>query len=332
MNQYNINLFGKLEIRRDERVVEGGHASKAQELLCYLLLHRRRPHPRESLAALFWGELSTSHSKKYLRQTLWQIQVKLDRHAVTTGEGLLAIGPDWVGVNARANLCLDVAILEQAFTWVEQVPGRALDPEKVRALEAAVELYRGDLLEGWYQDWCLVERERLQNAYMVILDKLMDYYEEKREYRAAMLYGSRILALDQAHERTHQRLMLLYYLAGDRAGALRQYERCVEALKEELAVSPSKRTTSLYDQIRADALEIPGRSYEKGRVQAILPELITQPRPGVGLSEVLDGLKELECSLASIHRQLRQHIELVESSLAASGESGELVGGAATGR
>ena len=34
-------------------------------------------------------------------------------------------------------------------------------------------VYRGDLLEGCYQDWCLFERERLQNAYLAMLDKLM---------------------------------------------------------------------------------------------------------------------------------------------------------------
>jgi two-component SAPR family response regulator len=93
-----------------------------------------------------------------------------------------------------------------------------------------VALYHGDLLEDWFQDWCLYERERLQNIYLAALDKLMDYCEASRDYDAGLAYGTRILRHDLARERTHRRLMRLYYLAGDRTSALRQYDRCVQIL------------------------------------------------------------------------------------------------------
>ncbi len=64
-----------------------------------------------------------------------------------------------------------------------------------------MDLYRGDLLEGWYQEWCLFERERLQNAYMLMLDKLMGYCEAHSEYEQGLVYGDLILRLDHASER-----------------------------------------------------------------------------------------------------------------------------------
>src|SRR5438128_1039451 len=58
-------------------------------------------------------------------------------------------------------------------------------------------LYRGDLLEGWYSDWCLYERERLQHMYLAMLDKLMEYSESHQEYETGQTYGMRALRYDR---------------------------------------------------------------------------------------------------------------------------------------
>ena len=77
MNTLRIRLFGKFQVERDGYAMSGLDALKVQELFCYLLLNRDRPHHREALAGLLWGEYSTSQSKKYLRQALWQLQLAL---------------------------------------------------------------------------------------------------------------------------------------------------------------------------------------------------------------------------------------------------------------
>ena len=65
-------------------------------------------------------------------------------------------------------------------------------------------------------------------------------------------YAHHLLQYDKARERTHRRLMRLYYLANSRTAALRQFERCRAALAEELGVGPSNRTLALYHQIQED--------------------------------------------------------------------------------
>lgn len=102
----------------------------------------------------------------------------------------------------------------------------------MQVIQNAVQLYQGPLLEGWYQDWCLYERERLQSMYLAMLDELMGYCEVRHDYETGLLYGMGIMSYDWARERTHRRLMRLHYLNGDRAAALRQYEQCAVALKE----------------------------------------------------------------------------------------------------
>src|SRR5262245_37221860 len=74
MTALNAFLLGRFRIHADGQEVSGLEGAKVQELLSYLLLHRDRPHPRETLAGTLWGERPTELSRKGLRQALWQLQ------------------------------------------------------------------------------------------------------------------------------------------------------------------------------------------------------------------------------------------------------------------
>lgn len=297
-----FQLFGKFSVYRDAELVRGLDGAKEQELLCYLLVRRDRCHPRETLATLLWGDTSTEKSRKYLRQALWHIQTVLGDDP-DAGPPLLSIAHDWVQMNLSSDVALDVAQLEQAFAATRGVPGQDLDSVKAETLKSALDLYRGDLLEGSYQDWCLFERERLQNTYLSILEKLVIYSRKHGEYEAGQSYGSTILQFDRARESTHRHLMHLYYMAGDRTGALRQYKRCARALEEELGVKPQKSTLDLYEQIRADRLESTTPSEQLVHVSA--------------LHEALAHLKHFQAVLTTIQTRVQSDIQAVEHDVKA---------------
>jgi DNA-binding SARP family transcriptional activator len=304
MSALRICLFGKFCVRRNEQVLDGFDARKVQELFCYLLLHRDHSLPRETLASLLWPDTTTAQSKKNLRQALWQLQSALGSQNEQVNERVLLVEPDWVQLNTAANFWLDVAVFEQAFNLVQKTPGQELDNSTAQLLQETVQLYQGPLLEGWYQDWCLLERERLQSIYLTMLDKLMSYCEVLHDYEMGLLYGMRIMCYDRARERTHRRMMRLYYLIGDRAEALRQYERCSSALEEELGVSPSKSTIAIYKQIQADQLDEPASA---------LVETDTPPEvPAPPLLEVLGHLAHLQKSLDDLQSEVQQSIQMVK--------------------
>jgi DNA-binding SARP family transcriptional activator len=317
MSTLSIHLFGKFSIRAGEQSLEGLDACKTQELLSYLLVHRERPHTRESLASLLWGETTTERSKKYLRQTLWHLQSAFEGRCAGGGgdanedDGrLLAAGHDWVRLNLDSAVWLDVEVFERAYARVQGKAGKDLDEETKRIVQEAAELYRGDLLEGWYQDWCLYDRERLQNMYLVMLDKLISYCEAHGDYELGLLYASTILRYDEARERTHRQLMHLLYLSGDRTAALRQYERCAAALRRELDVAPDRRTVALYQQIRLDQLEecaMPAVALE--------PETSVRPSAAVSLPEVLRRLQQLQLVMSDVQRRIQQDIKAVQQTL-----------------
>lgn len=314
MSALNIRLFGKFCVQRGEQPVHGLEAGKVQELFCYLLLHRDRPHSREALAALLWGDASTEKSKKYLRQTLWQLQTALEPQ---TGEGVLFVDAEWIQLNPRAEFSFDVAAFEEGFARAKSRPGEELDVEAARLLARAASFYQGDLLEGWYHDWCLYERERLQNIYLAVLHRLMCHYEARGDYEAALVHGARILRHDRACERTHRQLMRLHYLAGNRTAALRQYQRCLEALREELGVKPERRTRDLYEQICAD--EWGGGSPAPPQADAPPPQAAPPHAEPASLPELLSRLKHLRAALSEIQGQVQQNIHLVELFLKGEG-------------
>jgi len=249
MPALSIRLFGQFSVCRDDEPLDELIPAKAKELFCYLLTHRQRPLVREFLASLLWDDCTTEHSLQYLRKALWQLHRTLCK-CENTAEPILQVNSHWVSINPRADIWVDVMEFER---FCAGALNPSLSPEApLDLLEAAVNLYRGDFLEGWYQDWCLCDRGRLQNLHLMILNKLVAYAEANHEHEKGIDYAAQILRCDPAHEIAHQHLMQLLYLSGNRAGALRQYENCAAALKEELGVQPSEHTRLLYQQICED--------------------------------------------------------------------------------
>jgi len=243
---------------------------------------------------MLWGETSTEKSKKYLRQALWHLHA-----ALNSDTDVLLVDHDWLSLNPCSNLWTDVSDFERAFATAEGIAGRQLDAEKAKALKDAVSLYSDDLLPGYYQDWILFERERLQNMYLLMLDKLIVYLQFRGEYEVAQGYGATILRYDPARERTHRQLMHLYSLAGDRTSALRQFERCVQALKQELGVRPEKKTVELYERIKSDQM---------GHIDS--PE--NSPRTSTS-SDILTRLKQLQAIVSGVQRRIQRDIKAIET-------------------
>jgi DNA-binding SARP family transcriptional activator len=334
MHSLKIYLFGKFRIEAEERPLPGFESSKAQELFWFLLCRRDRPQSRESLAELLWRNSSPSQSKKYLRQALWHMQQTVNEVFKQRHNHLIQADYDYVTLHTRDRIWLDVASYETAFSSCAKIPGRDLTAEQTEALLNAVELYRGDLLEGCYQDWCLCERERLKNMYLNMLNKLLSYSEEHNDFEVGILIGDRILSVDNVSERAHRRLMKLYYLAGDRPSALRQYARCRRALEDELGVRPSKSTIELYEQICNDSLQTkPLSNHPSNQADRLKAELrTTEPANHLAnqpsghrqsqrqdlpdpLPEIINRLQRLCGILTALQQTVHEEIESVEDAL-----------------
>jgi DNA-binding SARP family transcriptional activator len=104
------------------------------------------------------------------------------------------------------------------------------------------------LLEGFYEDWALRERERLRGLYLDSLTYLMGYYRQHGAFEESLTYGQQILQVDPLREEIHRELMHLYLTNGQRALAVRQYETCCQILGAGLDLRPMAETQALLTQ------------------------------------------------------------------------------------
>ena len=138
-----------------------------------------------------------------------------------------------------------------------------------------------------------------------MLEMLLSYHERQHNCEMGMICGMEILRYDRAQERTHRRLMRLYYTTGNRTAALRQYQACVNALDEELGVGPAQSTQRLYQQICSDQAELVAEQAPGALETHEVPETCQLPaahhRPP---EEVFQYLRQVQSTLAALKSQV----------------------------
>lgn len=283
-----LNLFGKPEVILDGAPVTAFETTKVQALLYYLAV-TGRPHSRDALATLLWGDHPEATAKRNLTKALTNLRqlvepyLLLDRYSVAFDLQLPAV--------------LDVTIFQAA------VEGSApLKPENLERdlapLRKAVGLYRGDFLEGFYvknalefEEWALGQREYLRELMLQALRRLTEHSARlEADPASALEYVQRWLVLEPWQEEAHRHMMLLLARSGQRSAALFQYETCRRVLAGELGVEPMAETTALYERLKAAATPPPHN--------------LPLPSPFVGREAELDHLvKQLDeptCRLVTL--------------------------------
>lgn len=234
-----IRLLGALEIQRANELVNGFESTKAQALLAYLVL-QQQPIPRTTLVGLFWPDKSEQRGRNNLSVVVHNLSNLLP--------GAIQANRQQVGFACPPNCWVDAHKVAQLLALGEPP-----------ALDAAVPLYRGELLAGLHLDgcpefetWLATERETWRQRIAVALGQLGDYCLETQEYERGRTYAARLLDLDPWNEHAHRQMMQLLAASGQRSTAIAQYERCRRLLAEELGIEPEAATTALYQQIAGD--------------------------------------------------------------------------------
>lgn len=277
-------------------------ARAVKALLAYLILFSERIHARDVLAGLFWGDSSENRARSCLSTALWRLRKILEPQGIPKGTYLLTPSPGEVGFNSQSNHWLDAAEFESHAKSILAKPYQDLATGEVRQLEKVSKLYSGDLLEGFYDDWALTERERLRSLYVKSQAHLLGYYSQKAGYDKALTCGHRILNLDPLREEIHREMMRLYMVSGRRAQAVRQYEKCCKILEAELGVPPMEETRALCAQVieghAGEPLWSPSHGNRSPAHQALQQ-----------LKEALGGFDDTKEKLRQVGELLEQLIE-----------------------
>jgi DNA-binding SARP family transcriptional activator len=265
----HIRLLGDFEILYDEAPVPSVGNPRLQSLLAYLLLHCDAPQSRAHLAFCFWPDSTEAGARANLRRRIYDL-----RRALPDADSFLYADHKTVQWRPTGPFTLDVTEFDHACVQAERAEGTGDQGARQASLGQAIALYGGDLLPSCYDDWILAERERLRQAYVGVVEQLIQLLESRRDYQAAIKYVQHLLRHDPLHEAAYRRLMRLQALSGNRAHALRAYHTCVSVLHKELDVKPSSATRQVYEQL----LELDATSIT-------LPERPAPASPLVGRDE-----------------------------------------------
>jgi DNA-binding SARP family transcriptional activator len=297
MGNLQIRLFGRVQISHDNWKSEVNITRVIQGLLAYLLLQRHRTHTRDGLASLFWGEHNQEKARGCLNTTLWRLRAVLEPDGIPPGTYLRSNHFGEVGFNPESRYWLDVDIFENQINKVLSTPLQVVKKTEIEKLRKVIQLYRGDLLEGFYDDWALRERERVRFLYLNSLAYLMRYEKSNGLYENSLIYGRQILELDPLREEIHREMMRLYMQNQQRTLAVRQYKTCREILKAELDIEPMAETQILYNQIM-----VPKKPQPASQMKA----------EQNGLKEILNDLKLAAHSVEEMHGHLARVIGSIE--------------------
>lgn len=242
---------------------------KRLALLLYLVLAAPRGyHRRDKLLALFWPECDESHARNALSQALHVLRRGL-------GEGVLVNrGDDEVGL-AEGMLQCDAVAFEAAL--------------ERQQLEEALELYRGDLLEGLlagdapeFERWIEEERARLKRLAVDSALALTAEEEAAGNLSLALQWSRRALALAPYDEAALRAQLRILQRQGNRTGALGAYEQFAARLAAELELEPSPGLRGWIEEIRccsAEAEEPRGFAPETAAFPARPVAVAARPAP-----------------------------------------------------
>lgn len=242
MARLEIRLFGHLEFSVDGNPWRFSAPPRAAVVLAYLLLHAGESVSRSALATIVWPDDAEEEARGKLRRHLHRIARALPEASVPW----IAVTASTVRFEPRDDVWIDVA----AFVDAAADPRRRAD---------AIAVYRGELLEDLYEDWLLVERERLRAEFLDLCYEAALQTRRDRDFDAAIRYAERMLAVDEWREDALRMVMSVRYESGDRSGALAAFERFNAKLRSEMRVDPMVETLALRAAILENAA-LPGRS------------------------------------------------------------------------
>ena len=186
-------------------------------MLAYLAFNAGVTHRREKLASLLWPEATETNARSYLRQALWRIRKSLQSSSL-----------NWDDYTQISDI--SVTFDDQSDYWLDaDLLLETLEARPVEELIETVRLYQGELLPGFYDEWVVLERDRLQAAYHQKMNLLLERLIQAGQWDEALEWGEQWIRLGYSPEPAFRHLMQAH-------GGLVPLDRGVDLRLELIAV------------------------------------------------------------------------------------------------
>ena len=233
-----VRAMGRFEVVVEDRTLpnELWAYGKPKELLVYLALHPAG-RPRDQIARDLWPSATPSQLKNSFHVTLHHLRKALGH-------------PEWIVVEEQRYRLARALEYETDFGGFERRAREALRDQRKAGLQEALELYRGDLLEGEVPgDWVEEHLTGLRRLYLELALTLGAALEQNGQFETAIRLYQQLIARDDLQEEPHRRLIAHWARSGERPRALKHFERLAATLRTTLDAEPELETLNLYRRI-----------------------------------------------------------------------------------
>jgi LuxR family transcriptional regulator, maltose regulon positive regulatory protein len=243
-----VRFFGHFEILCNGQPLALGRNGKVVAIFKYLLAHRERQVSRDKLMEWLWPESSLKKARCSLNVAVCTLRKLLSECSAGLKDYIL-LEEGYYRLCPSGRVRTDVEEFERRYEQGSRLE-KINRMEGAAAYERAIELYRGEyLLENLYDDWTMIERERLSNAYMDMLVWLAVYYKQSEHFQESIQLCYRILKQDHSHENTHLLLTEVYTLLGSYGRALHQYRMYKAIVKSIHGTEASVQTQKRFEKV-----------------------------------------------------------------------------------
>lgn len=209
-------------------------------LLVYLAF-RRRPAARRVVAATLWPEATETRAGGNLRSAMWRLRGAGDGTVLVEASGAtLALGP---------RVALD---LDPVSGWAERLIGGEPGPDDLvvpDGVDAAL-----DLLPGWYDDWAIVERERMRTRVLHALEQVSRHLSAAGRHAQAVDAAIAAVCAEPLRESAQRTLIRAHLAEGNLVEAQRAFRSYRRLLATELGVEPAPELWQLVAAVRIGQL------------------------------------------------------------------------------
>lgn len=243
-----IFLFGMIEVMSNKQLLASFPTKKSRAIFVFLALSRGKHFQREVLASEFWQKLSPTNARKALNTDIWRLSRSLKGIGVEM-EQLIAVTDETLAFVPSSHCWVDVENFQQGLQKIDEINPNSVSKKQIDDIEAKLALYRGELFEQCYEDWCMDSRDSLRETKREALELLLWFYMRHQHWARAVKICQELLVLDNLLEHVYRCLLLCHYRLGNRPAAIRAYRHCCKVLKRELSIEPMPETQRVFNGI-----------------------------------------------------------------------------------
>lgn len=247
-----ILAFGEPTVQLDDIPITRWHTARSLELF-FLLLEKAGPVQKEIVIDALWPNTTSDQIDTTMRTAIYYLRQAIGKKCIVYRSGCYSLNlPAVFG----KQIWHDVALFEMYSNQAKQSLAEGDDVAANKAFTAMVDLYKGDYLQSFYNDWCIPRRDQLRAMYMDAREQLALIAWHNESWEESLQHWQHLLAIDACFEKAHYGIMRCYLRLGKREFALRQYQCCCQNLQEELHTIPNSSIQKLYQRmIQANASE-----------------------------------------------------------------------------